>query len=172
MRQMVPIIVEVGDKLKTVLSKRIETNPEPEYKEILSCFSTDLIGTCAFGIECSSLEGKNEEFRKMSLKAFTVKPYSLLTKLIKTTYPDLARWLGYKTTHDDVSAFFLKLVKEVVEYREAEKIKRNDFMDLLMQLKNEGVLEGEESKSRGMKIEKLTMNEVAAQVFVFFIAVS
>lgn len=169
---MVPIIVEVANKLESVVSKKIDANEEPGFKEILSCFSTDIIGTCAFGIECNSLEGNNKEFRDMSLKAFTAPPYTMLTKLIKTNFPDLARWLGYKSYHDDVSAFFLRTVKDVVEHREAHNIKRNDFMDLLLQLKNKGELVDEKGKNKVMDPEKLTFNELAAQAFVFFIAVS
>lgn len=172
MKQMVPIIVEVGEKLEAVLAKKIETEPEPEFKDFLACFSTDVIGTCAFGIECNSLEGKNEEFRQMSMKALTPLPYSLTKKLIKATFPGLARWLGFRTTHEDASAFFLKIVKEVVEFREANNVKRHDFMDLLLQLKNVGELDDAEKKSGEMNVEKLTFNEIAAQVYIFFIAVS
>lgn len=172
MRQMAPLMVEVASKLEAVLAKTIETNPEPEFKDILACFSTDIIGTCALGIECSSLEGKNKEFREMGMKAFTPRPYSLIEKLLKATNPDLARWLGLKSTSDDVTEFFLKVVEEVVEFREANNIKRHDIMDLLLQLKNVGELAGEENESGEKNVEKLTLNEIAAQVYVFFVAVS
>jgi cytochrome P450 family 6 len=55
----------------------------------------------------------------------------------------------------------MKIVKDVVEYREKNNVKRNDFMDLLLNLKMKGALEN-----------KLTIEEIAAQVFVFFLAVS
>jgi len=41
----------------------------------------------------------------------------------------------------DVSDFFLRAFRESMNYREENKIRRNDFLDLLIQLKNKGKLE-------------------------------
>lgn len=62
-----------------------------------------------------------------------------------------------KTVRDDVSAFFLKAVNDTVDHREKNNIQRNDFMDILIDLKNQ-------------KENKLTVNEIAAQAFIFFLA--
>jgi len=40
-----------------------------------------------------------------------------------------------------VTEFFLGAFKETVDYREEKNIKRNDFMQLLIQLKNKGKLD-------------------------------
>lgn len=169
-RQMVPTVVEVAEKLEIAMFKKFDENCEFEIKDVLSRFTTDIIGTCAFGIECNSLEEENAKFLEMGLKVFQQPRNSLLKQLINISYPDLARKLGHKTTRDDVSEFFLKVVRDVVEYREKNNIKRNDFMDLLLQLKNDGEL-ADDGKSKS-KLGKLTVEEIAAQVFVFFLAVS
>lgn len=169
MRNMVPTIVDVGTKLEAFMLKTIEENPEPEIKDILARFTTDIIGTCAFGIECNSLEDKKAKFLEMGLKVFQQPRNSFVKQLIAVTYPDFARKLGIKIVRDDVSEFFMNIVKEVVEFREKNNVKRNDFMDLLLQLKNSGELaDGNNSN----KLGKLTIEEIAAQVFVFFLAVS
>jgi cytochrome P450 family 6 len=98
----------------------------------------------------------------MGMKVFSNTNNSVVKRILTVTYPDLARKLHIKTTSDDVEEFFMKIVKDVVEYRETNKIKRNDFMDLLLQLKNDGILAND---------EKLTIEEIAAQAFVFFLAV-
>lgn len=170
-RQMVPTIVDVGVKLEAFMEKTVEENPEPEIKDILSRFTTDIIGSCAFGIECNSLEDKTSKFLEMGLKVFQQPRNSFLKQLLAVTYPDFARKLGIRTTREDVSEFFMKIVKDVVEYREKNNVKRNDFMDLLLQLKNEGELVDEKT-SKTNKLGKLTIEEIAAQVFVFFLAVS
>jgi cytochrome P450 family 6 len=97
----------------------------------------------------------------MGLKVFQQPRNSFIKQLIAITYPNLARKLGVKIVREDVAEFFMKIVKDVVEYREKNGVKRNDFMDLLLQLKNEGVHD-----------ERMTIEEIAAQVFVFFLAVS
>lgn len=41
----------------------------------------------------------------------------------------------------DVSDFFLNIVKETIYFRESKGVERNDFMQLLIQLKNKGTIE-------------------------------
>lgn len=168
MRSMFPTIVNVGIALETFMMKTIKENPEPEIKDILARFTMDIIGSCAFGLECNSLENKSSKFLEMGLKVFQQPRNSFIKQILAVTYPDFARKLGVKITRDDVSEFFLKIVKDVIEYREKNSVKRNDFMDLLLQLKNDGVLDDGKSS----KLGKLTLEEIAAQAFVFFLAVS
>ncbi|KAJ8932327.1 hypothetical protein NQ314_014746 [Rhamnusium bicolor] len=70
--------------------------------------------------------------------------------------PNLATKLGIRNIQKDVSKFFFKSVKDTVEYREKNNIHRDDFLQLLMELKNSEV--------------KLSMNELTAQAFLFFLA--
>lgn len=60
----------------------------------------------------------------------------------------------------DVSEFFVTAVKETMTEREKQNFARKDFMQLLIQLKNEG-------EEPGLK---MTVEKVAAQAFVFFLA--
>lgn len=170
MRQMIPTMLDVGKKLETFMMKTIEMDSEPEIKDILARFTTDIIGSCAFGIECSSLEDKTAKFLEMGLRVFQQPRNSFLKQLLAVTYPDFARKLGIKSTQDDVSEFFLNIVKDVVTYRETNNVKRNDFMELLLQLKNNG--EHADNVTQSNQLGKLTIEEIAAQVFVFFLAVS
>jgi cytochrome P450 family 6 len=183
MRQMMPTIVDVGTKLEAFIQKTIQENPEPEIKDILARYTTDIIGklekiksfliivtqqtftgSCAFGIECNSMEDKTAKFLEMGLKVFQQPRNSFVKQLIAVTYPDFARKIGVKIVREDVAEFFMKIVKDVVEYRETNKdyVKRNDFMDLLLQLKNDGTL-ADESSADGKKLGKLTVEEIAAQ---------
>lgn len=41
----------------------------------------------------------------------------------------------------DVSNFFLDAIKKTMDYREENNVRRHDFMDLLIQLKNKGKLD-------------------------------
>uniref|UniRef100_U5EVH3 Putative cytochrome n=1 Tax=Corethrella appendiculata TaxID=1370023 RepID=U5EVH3_9DIPT len=159
MKMMCPTIVGVGDQLRDCLNKMIEENHEIEMKDILSRFTTDIIGNTAFGLECNSLKDPDTEFRRMGKKVFEVPPKQFLKFLFITSFRKLSKVIGVKVTSDDVSKFFFKVVKDTIEYRERNKIIRNDFMNLLIQLKND-----ESNDSR------LTLNEIVAQAFVFFLA--
>lgn len=53
----------------------------------------------------------------------------------------------------------MQVVEETVKYREENNVKRNDFLDLLIELKNHGTLDSD-------KVGQLTLNEIAAQVIL------
>ena len=60
----------------------------------------------------------------------------------------------------DVSKYFMKMVKDTVEYREKNDVKRNDFMQLLIQMKNKtlSVAEEEDIKVGNLQEQDLKNN--------------
>ncbi|GAB0089288.1 hypothetical protein DMENIID0001_038070 [Sergentomyia squamirostris] len=66
----------------------------------------------------------------------------------------------------EVSEFFTRIVTETVDYRERENVHRHDFLNLLIQLKNKGKLDGAEEKEVG----KITSNELLANAYLFLVA--
>lgn len=71
-----------------------------------------------------------------------------------------------KTTLDEVENFFVECVRKTVRYREENDVTRKDFMDLLIKIKNGKKL----SDSDGETLSGLSMNEVTANAFVYFLA--
>lgn len=118
--------------------------------------------TLASGIECNSLHDPNSQFHKIGQRHFNTQRNSSLVGFLSQIFDDTARFLGVKQLHDDVSEFFMKIVVDTIKYREENNISRNDFMDILLKLKNQ------ENAADGDK-NSLTVNEIAAQAFVFFI---
>lgn len=167
MKMMFGTIVDVGHKFIQTLGKETENVNEIEIKDILARFTTDVIGSCAFGLECNSLENSNSEFRDMGKKALDI-PLSLGV-LFRFTCPNWARMLRMKFVPEDVSEFFMKVVTDTVNYREKDNIVRPDFMNLLIQMKNQGEIDSDTGEA-GKKTftGKLTVEEIGAQAFVFF----
>ena len=64
-----------------------------------------------------------------------------------------------KLLYPKENLFFLTLMRETVEYREMNKVERNDFVNLMMQLRDSG--RGEEDPENHVE---LTSNMMAAQV--------
>lgn len=163
MKFMFPTIVQVADEFQKCLSDMIDVGEDLELKDVLGRFTTDVIGTCAFGIDCNSLKDPNTEFREKGKRVFDAPRNRAIKQIFMASFKDLARWLRMKVLHDDVSEFFMKIVEETVKYREENNVTRNDFMDLLLQLKNHGFIDGD-------KVGQLTLHEIAAQAFLFFLA--
>ncbi|CAD7078987.1 unnamed protein product [Hermetia illucens] len=166
MKFMYPTILGVMDQFDQTLREILKTQKDVEIKELLARFTTDVIGTCAFGIECNSLKDPNTEFRKVGRTAFEKTRHGLFGRAFLGQFPRLSRKLGLKTTRDDVSDFFMKVVRETVEFREKNNVRRNDFMDILIQLKNGGNGNGDSKDGEA----KLSFEEIAAQAFIFFLA--
>nr|AID61399.1 cytochrome P450 [Calliphora stygia] len=170
MKYMFPTMVAVGENFSQTLKQELNKTPDSvlEIKDLCARFTTDVIGSCAFGIECNSLQDPNAEFRVKGRSIFTESRHSPLVQLFMVTCPDLARKLHMKFFTDNVSNFFINIVKQTVDYRLANNIKRNDFMDLMIELKTKN--DDNKHKSHGIDLsEGLTIEQIAAQTFVFFL---
>lgn len=130
-------------------------------------YSTDVIGSCAFGISCNSLVNPTAEFRIMGKRAFTQTISDLLKMIVIRSYPPLAKTLKFGVFSSEVTKFFRDVVEETITFRETNNVSRNDFLQLLMQLKNNGCLDGDVEAPVGTS---LTLDEAAAQAFIFFLA--
>ncbi|KAH8355324.1 hypothetical protein KR093_010929 [Drosophila rubida] len=163
MKFMFPTVVKVGEEFVKVFGDTVAKSSVVEVRDLLARFTTDVIGTCAFGIECSSLKDPDAEFRLMGRRVITEQRYGLIGIIVRNCFPKFAARIRMKMTPADIEDFFMRIVKENVAYREQNNIRRNDFMDQLIDLKNNRLLKSETGESMNLTIE-----EVAAQAFVFF----
>lgn len=165
MKMMFPTIVAVAEEFKKCIDgEMMKGDNEVEMKEILARYTTDVIGTCAFGLDCNSLADPDAEFRTMGRQIFSMSKLRMVRLLFLTTFKNIGRKLHMKSLTPNVAKFFMNAVKDTVEFREKNDVRRNDFMDLLIKLKNAGSIDNENGKT------EITINEIAAQAFIFFLA--
>uniref|UniRef100_V5GTA8 Putative cytochrome P450 6a14 n=1 Tax=Anoplophora glabripennis TaxID=217634 RepID=V5GTA8_ANOGL len=161
MRAMFQTLVDCGLVLEQYIEGLSNTKEPINIKDVLGCFSTDIIGSCAFGLDCNSFEDPNSPFREYGKKIF--QPYSKLRsffRILMLQNYSLARIFGVRQTKKEASDFFMKVVEDTIAYRKKNNYVRNDFLQLLTNSK-----EGKENDG-----DMLTMNEIVAQSYVFFIA--
>ncbi|XP_058130760.1 probable cytochrome P450 6a14 [Anopheles ziemanni] len=170
MKQMFGTILEVAERLGMHVDEHVHEG-RMEMKDILVRFTTDVIGTCAFGIECNTLKDPNSDFLKYGGMVFKQKMSTMIKIIFILLARGLSKRIGVKITDAGVERFFMNLVRETVEYREKNNVQRNDFLNLLIQIKNKGSL-SEQNEGHVGKGEEIgmTMNELTAQVFIFFLA--
>lgn len=158
MKIMFDTVLGISD----LMVEQLEKQPSLELielKNILANFTTDVIGNIAFGLEMNSISDPDAMFRKMGKRIFKSDDRNFqLRVFFLTTFRTLGRKLGMSIIPKEVSEFFLRTLRETVDYRLKNKIQRNDMMDMLLRLIDDGT--GGEGK--------LTFNEIAAQCFVFF----
>ncbi|XP_017150534.1 probable cytochrome P450 6a20 [Drosophila miranda] len=163
MKIMFPTVLEIGDEMIRVFAEKITGGPQPlNVADLVSRFSADVIGSCAFGLECNSLRNPNAEFVTMGKAAITERRYGKTADLFFFGAPKLAAKLRMKETVQKVEDFYMKIVRETVDYRLKDNVKRNDFMDMLIDMMIK--------YDKGNKQDGISFNELAAQAFIFFLA--
>ncbi|RZC35131.1 p450 domain containing protein [Asbolus verrucosus] len=167
MKMMFQTLLECEINLQEKIEEQYERGLPIDIKDVLGCFTTDIIGSCAFGLECNTFKEENSPFRVYGKKVFSPGTYRRLLTAIFMNFPNFARLVGFRQIPKDISDFFTKVVKDTVEYREKNNVTRKDFMQLLIDLKNNkhGKEDGHTHDGK-----TLTMEEVTAQSFIFFLA--
>lgn len=116
--------------------EQLASRNEPvECRDLTAKYTTDVIGSCAFGIEMNSLSDVDSEFRRMGKEVFAPNWYNVMRIRIRQAAPWLYDILGYILPHTKVSKFFTRILMENIDYRERNDIVRNDFVDTLRELK-------------------------------------
>lgn len=166
MKYMFSTVVEIGERFDKILTERIGVENELEIKDLLSRFTTDVIGTVAFGLECNSLTNSKAKFHDIGLKLLNEPRYPMIFIMIMFEFPQIIKPLHLKVIPDELLDYFTTIiVVETVEYRVKNNIQRNDFMDLLIKLWKEK----KSNRVEDMNMEALSLEEITAQAFVFFL---
>lgn len=175
MRFMFPTMLDVGRSLQLYMSQLTDFECVLEMKDILARYTTDIIGKCAFGITCNrydmsiklipnnsllpnrvnhlqshSLINPEAEFWRMGKSTFETPRHKPIITFLIGSFKRLAVMMRTKVIRDDVSDFFMNIVRETVNHRKANRIRQNDFMDILINLTNQ-------------QAGSLTIDEIAAQ---------
>lgn len=179
LKQMMYLMSDVGVRLKGYLEGRVASSEVIDVREVLENYATEVISSCAFGINSHSFDNEDDAFKKAGKKIFDwddkFRAFSLMSHFLM---PALARLLRLKFV-DPTSAKFLKAVffKSLTQ-REQNKTVRNDLLDLLIKLKNEdsgkdGITWGEQIALTILIVEIRASTEgdvLLAQAVQFFMA--
>lgn len=184
LRWMFPVVKDCSDVLVKFVEKTLKNDENIlNANEIFRRYSSNVISSVAFGIDNDCINEPNNDFYKFGIKFFEPSFRNLARSFLFQFLPGIMKLFKVKFAPEDVDAFVIKMVKEIVDYRETNNFKRNDFMDMLIQLKDRGYVtadkdifdDDDEKKNFEDEIEhnslkKFTFEELAAQAFVFFLA--
>lgn len=113
----------------------IEKGDPIDVRELAARFTTDVIGSCAFGIEMNSLSEKESDFRRIGKQIFSTGFWKILRTRIQQILPPLHVLLARVLPYNEETKMIMGITRETIEYREKNKIVRPDFMNILMELK-------------------------------------
>lgn len=135
LKEMFSLMSECADHLVDYTEKLVSRNEPVECQELMAKYATDVIGSCAFGIEMNALSNEDSEFRRIGRDVFRQPWSDHLRAKIKVFSPWLYDILGYILPDTEITSFFMRLVVDSMDYREKNNIVRNDFIDTLRELK-------------------------------------
>ncbi|XP_072756841.1 probable cytochrome P450 6a14 [Anoplolepis gracilipes] len=161
LKEMFSLISQCAVRLELYAEKLASKNEPVECRELTAKYTTDVIGTCAFGLEMNALSDEDSEFRSMGRLIFAPTRSNIIRGRLKQFLPWLCGILGYILPETEVTKFFKRAVIETIECRDTNNIVRHDFIDTLRELRKHPDKLGDIN---------LTDNLIAAQAFVFFAA--
>lgn len=161
MESMFPMVLQIAKHLQNMLDKLIDANEtDIEMKGVFGKYTMDVIGSCAFGIDCSTLQDENEQFAEMGRKFFEQSIQPMPMQLLISQFRSVARYLGLKKIPFTSLRFFSN---GSTRYQQNTEVLRQEFINILSEIPKE--------KADGVHSEfDLEDNEVAAQAFLFFLA--
>lgn len=130
-------------------------------------FICDSIGSCAFGLDCGALRESDPYLVKIVDVLFPHNRWSIFYWFLTGVYGDLSRFLGLKLLPEKLTEQFRNMIFDAVKFREENNIRRNDFLNTLIQMKSLGCLVEDES---GEELQKLSFKHLQSQaVAIFFV---
>lgn len=169
-KAMFQTMLEKGKILSEVLDEHSIINKPVDMCEMISRFTTDIIGSTSFGIECNCLKSVDSEFRTFSDEFVHRAPTAIFISMLPGFIRRLVR---VRPLPEHLESYFVNIVKSTVEYRERHNFHRKDFMHLLLEIKHKGRVMDTDDKEVVFKqndAEHLSLVEIASQCLIFFIA--
>ncbi|XP_062552466.1 probable cytochrome P450 6d4 [Armigeres subalbatus] len=161
LRGMMPTILEVGDKLQKYLQPVAEKQEVIEIRDILSRFVLEIIATVFFGFEANCIEDRDDAFSKVLRRAQEERLSARFRASAMFICPSLLKYTGISSLEPDVINFVSGIVTKQIEHREKMGVNRKDFIQQLINIRQEG------DQNQGVA---MSLEQCAANVFLFYAA--
>lgn len=164
-KSMYNIISEKGGNLINAIDREIKLGKSSlDCRKVTTCFTVDVISSGVFGMETDTLKGEHPEIMEIIKRVF--EDFAPLRFFFQFAFPKVAKFFNMRNFSKEVGDYFFDVIGGNIKNREDNDIHRKDFLDMLIQLKNKGTIDGEISTEVG----KLTLDQSVAQAFLFFFA--
>lgn len=125
--------------------------------------------SAAFGINPGVLKNPKSEFRVMGNKINDPGFKNLIRILFFFTFSPIAKKIGFTIVPRSVTNYFCSIIRNAIDYRKKEGIQRNDFIQMMMQLKERGQIELKTLDSSDDYL-KNDLNDTSNEVFGPFLS--
>ncbi|CAH1395592.1 unnamed protein product [Nezara viridula] len=162
LKTMYDVMNEVGNGLLEYMDKNKED--DIDIREVMGLFSMDIIGSAAFGINPGVLKNPDSEFRVKGRQINDPNWRNLIRIWFFFAFPKIAKRIGFSFQPKAVTSYFCNIIRNAIDYRKKNKIQRNDFVQMMMQLKEKGNIELKTLDSTDDYL-KNELNEASTEIF-------
>lgn len=132
LKQMFPTMLKAGEDLLIYLEK-VKTNTDTiQCKSVFTRYALELLASMGFGMQTDVFTNKNSEFFNTFSAIMKPSIEGLRRNALLFFGKSIAKPLRLRTIPKSTHDFTMKLVGDVVEYRDANNKERNDFIQIMM----------------------------------------
>lgn len=163
MKTIFPTMESCGSTLIEVTGEYSDQNECFDMRDLIWRFTSTVLGSCVFGYECNTMRDPNDEVKLVGKDIFEPTKFAAMKRPFFFLMPNILKYLRISSNSKFVTDFFMNLVHRTIDYRTKNNVNRNDFMQILVDLRQK-----DNDKDSKTSNDGLTVNEIAAQCWVFF----
>lgn len=136
MKMMFPILEECAQELTSFLRNTFHNKRTFEAKDLMARFTSDAIVSCVFGLKAASVNNTDAGMFMSGKRLFAKSLWRTLSNITLVEAPTLYSFFKMHFLGYDECENFAKIIQETIQFREKHGINRNDFLDLIIKIKN------------------------------------
>lgn len=142
LKLMMPLMIKCDEELIKYLKQN--DGKVIDFNSVIRKKNLNEIASCAFGIEANSFKEEISDLELATRKMLDFNNKSLAFQMFAYFYtPNLVSYLNMKFVESKSGKFFKDLFWKIINSRKNEKVKRNDLIDILIELEvDEEILKG------------------------------
>ncbi|KOB75101.1 Cytochrome P450 6B46 [Operophtera brumata] len=167
LKNMLYLMTERGESFLDYVGKVCDQQTDHEVHQLVQKYTMSTISACAFGLDIDTIHDKIDTLKKVDELVLT----SNFAIELDMMYPGILKKLNSSLFPAFVKTFFYDLVSQVISQRNGVAGNRKDFMDLILEMRQQGEIYGTKRNVDDKQLSlELTDDIIAAQAFVFYVA--
>ncbi|KAH8277644.1 hypothetical protein KR018_002826 [Drosophila ironensis] len=161
-------LYEEAEQLLLTVSTTLMKQPHStlHIQRIMRRYVLSAQAKCVFGLDAQQrLKYPFDNFEQMTEMALNSQKHGYLMNLMMIRFPNFCRFLRFRRTPKPVEIYFLGLLNDIVEQREASGVRQQDYLQLLMEVKAQELITHQYEADKELKAH--LQNELAAHAVVF-----
>ncbi|KAK5640778.1 hypothetical protein RI129_009325 [Pyrocoelia pectoralis] len=135
-REMHVLVQKAASRLVNYLEDEINNGGGAfEVRDLFGKYTTEVVASCAFGLEGKTFDEPDPLFRKMGKKLFEPSYFTMIKLGTGFIIPSVSKILKMRFISDEVTKYFCNIIEKTLHYRSENNVIRNDFLDSMLELK-------------------------------------